>query len=257
MKLGIGTYTFTWAVGVAGFMPKQPLSMEQLLDKAHQLGVKRVQFCDNLPLQTANFKTEVEIEVGTRGLTVINLLNNLEVCRRFNSPFLRVVIDDVGYHPSEQEVIEVIQMVIEDFKQANVILAIENHDRFTVASLVRIIQQTDPQWVGICLDTANSLGAGEGIEEVVKGLAPYTVNLHVKDFTIKRAWHNMGFVVEGCPAGKGMLNVPWVLEQLRPYQRCISATLEIWSNPETTIEATIEKEAAWAIESISYLKTVL
>lgn len=256
MQLGIGSYTFTWAIGVMGFMPRQPLSIDQLLDEAHQLGVKRVQFCDNLPLLTADFKTDVAIEVGTRGLTVDNLLNYLEVCKRFHSPFLRVVIDEAGYHPSEQEVITVIQSVIEDFKQANVILAIENHDRFTVASLVRIIQQTDPQWVGICLDTANSLGAGEGIEEVVKGLAPYTVNLHIKDFTIQRAWHNMGFVVEGCPAGKGMLNVPLVLEQLRPYHRCISATLEIWSNPETTIEATIEKEAAWVKESISYLKNL-
>lgn len=257
MQLGIGSYTFTWAVGVEGFMPNHPFSVEQLLHKACQLGVKRVQFCDNLPLLNAHFQTDVEIEVGTRGLTATHLLNYLEVCQRFHSPFLRVVIDDAGYHPSEQEVIAVIKSVIEDFKQANVILAIENHDRFTVASLVRIIQQTDPQWVGICLDTANSLGAGEGIEEVVKGLAPYTVNLHVKDFIIKRAWHNMGFVVEGCPAGQGMLNVPWVLEQLRPYQRCISATLEIWSNPETTIEATIEKEANWANESISYLKTLL
>ena len=257
MQLGIGSYTFTWAVGVAGFMPEQPFSVEQLLDEALRLGVKRVQFCDNLPLLTADFKSNVAIEIGMRGLTAVNLLNYLEVCKRFHSPFLRVVIDEAGYHPSEQEVITVIQLVIEEFKQAKVILALENHDRFTVASLVRIIQQTDPQWVGICLDTANSLGAGEGVEEVVKGLAPYTVNLHVKDFTIKRAWHNMGFVVEGCPAGKGMLNVPWVLEQLRPYHRCISATLEIWSNPETTIEATIRKEAAWANESISYLKTLL
>lgn len=257
MQLGIGTYTFAWTIGVAGFMPKQPLSVGQLLDTAHQLGVKRVQFCDNLPLLNVDFKTDLTIEVGTRGLTEANLLNYLEVCRRFHSPFLRVVIDDLGYHPSEKEVIAVIQTVIEDFKKANVILAIENHDRFTVASLVRIIQETDPKWVGICLDTANSLGAGEGIREVVMALAPYTVNLHIKDFTIKRVWHNMGFVVEGCPAGKGMLDIPWIVEQLRPYNRCISATLEIWSNPETTIEATVEKEANWAKESISYLKTVL
>lgn len=257
MELGIGTYTYTWAVGVPGFMPPQPLTVVDLLGKARRSGIDRVQFCDNLPLLTADFNTDMAIEVGTRGLTVAHLSEYLEVCRRFRSPFLRVVIDESDYHPSEQEVITVIREVIEDFKQANVVLAIENHDRFTVASLVRIIQETDPTWVGICLDTANSLGAGEGIQEVVKGLAPYTVNLHVKDFTIKRTWHNMGFLVEGCPAGKGMLNVPWVLEQLRPFRRCISATLEIWSNPEPTIEATVAKEAAWAEESIVYLKQLV
>jgi len=31
----------------------------------------------------------------------------------------------------------------------------------------------------------------------------YAFSLHVKDFAVSRAWHRMGFLVEGRPAGKG------------------------------------------------------
>jgi 3-oxoisoapionate decarboxylase len=277
VELGISTYTYPWAIGVANNLTKQPLSMFsgqspilQLLQIASAQNIKRVQVCDNLlePLhQLSKEKWQeikavaetynIQIEVGTRRLTVENLMQYLAIAQFFNAPFLRIVIDDTDYHPSISEVIEVINTVIGDFREANIVLAIENHDRFTVKNLIEIIEKTDKNQVAICLDTANSLGAGEGIKEVVEGLAPYTINLHVKDFTIKRVSYKMGFTVEGCAAGEGMLNVPYVLEQLAPYNRCISATLEVWSNPLSTLEASIENEAFLAEKGISYLKNIM
>lgn len=226
-----------------------------------------MQIGDNLPLhlltesehkalQTNAQQAGIQLEAGTRRLTTDHLKYYLDIAQNLHSPFLRVVIDDIDYHPSETEVIAVIREVIDDFKQANILLAIENHDRFPAQSLQRIIESTDPEWVGICLDTANSLGAGEGIRAVVATLAPYTVNVHIKDFTIRRVSHKMGFVVQGCAAGKGMLDVPWLLEQLQPYHRCRSAILELWSDPLATIEATIEQEHQWVAESFTYLKTL-
>ena len=254
-------------MGVAGHEPAKPLAAADLLALAAQHGAAGVQFGDNLPLHrlpdselgqlAAEARQQnLRLETGTRRLTADNLRRYLSIAQRLGSPFLRVVIDDADYHPDETQVIAVIQSVLGDFRAAGAVLAIENHDRFPVGSLRRIIEATDPAWVGICLDTANSLGAGEGIREVVTGLAPYTVNLHVKDFTINRVSHKMGFVVAGCPAGQGLLNVPWVLEQLRPFGRCVSATLEVWSNPEETMEDTIEKEWQWAEESLRYLRTL-
>jgi 3-oxoisoapionate decarboxylase len=267
LELGISTYTFPWAIGVPHFMPQHPLSILSLLHIAEEQNIRRVQLCDNLPkplhalsdAELAGVKLtaeafNIQIETGTRRLTADNLQCYLEIAQFFKSPFLRIVIDDADYHPSVSDVIAVINSVIGDFKKANVILAIENHDRFTVKNLIEIIEKTDKDFVGICLDTANSLGAGEGIKEVVAGLAPYTVNLHVKDFTIKRVFHKMGFTVEGCAAGAGMLNVPSILEHLKPYKKCQSVTLEMWSNPLSTIEETIEKEGIWVEKSLAYLR---
>jgi 3-oxoisoapionate decarboxylase len=251
-------------------MPKHPLSILRLLYIAKEKNIKRIQLCDNLiePLHTLSEDClqeikdiadsfNIQIELGTRRLTIQNIQQYLKIAQFFNAPFLRVVIDDVDYHPSLGEIISIIKADIGDFRESNIILAIENHDRFTVKNLIEIIEKTDKDYVGICLDTANSLGAGEGIKEVVEGLAPYTVNLHVKDFTIKRVSHKMGFTVEGCAAGDGMLNVPYILEQLTPYNRCLSATLEVWSNPLSTIEETIEREAYWTDKSLNYLKKII
>ena len=59
------------------------------------------------------------------------------------------------------------------------------------------------------------MGEGEGVAAVVDTLAPSPLNLHLKEFTVARVSHKMGFVVEGCPAGQGMLNIPWLLEEIR------------------------------------------
>ena len=67
---------------------------------------------------------------------------------------------------------------------------------------------------GVCLDTVNSFGALEGPAVVVEALAPLAVNLHVKDFVVTRHSSQMGFTVEGRPAGQGSLDVPWLFREL-------------------------------------------
>jgi sugar phosphate isomerase/epimerase len=106
----------------------------------------------------------------------------------------------------------------------------------------------------VCLDTANSLGAGEGLDTVLREVGPLAVNLHIKDFQIARVPHLMGFTVEGRPAGGGMLDVPAMLADLAPFKCCDTAVLELWTPPETDIGRTIAKEAAWAAQSLAYLK---
>jgi hypothetical protein len=40
-------------------------------------------------------------------------------------------------------------------------------------------------------------------------------------------------------------------------ESCHSAILEQWTPPEDTLEKTIEKEARWARQGMTYLKSVL
>lgn len=268
MQLGIGTYSFPWAIGVNNFKPPCPLTAVDLLNYAARKNIRFVQFGDNYPLhqfakeEVANLKKEadesgIQIEVGTRRLSIENISTYLAIANLMKASFLRMVIDDADYHPDEQDVIGIIKKSLAQLQASNVKLAIENHDRFSSVVLKRIIEDTDPQWVGICLDTANSLGAGEGIGEVAAQLAPYTINLHIKDFTIERVPHKMGFQVRGCPAGTGMLNIPWLVKEVTSRSQCCTATLEVWSDVEATIEATVQKEQQWVEQSIDYLKTII
>jgi sugar phosphate isomerase/epimerase len=268
VQLGIGSWTYTWAIGVPGHPPEHPMNAIGLLDRAADLGVYVVQVADNLPLDQLPpseldafaeraAELNISIEVGTRGIKHDNLRTYLELAQRLGSPILRVVIDTADHHPDVDEVIDNLKAIIPEFERADVCLAIENHDRFKAKTLAGIVERIGSQHVGICLDTVNSFGALEGPEMVLEALGPLVVNLHVKDFAIFRAGHLMGFTVEGRPAGQGRLNIPWLLEELRGLGLDPNAILELWTPPEERLSATITKEDAWAVTSVEYLRTLI
>ncbi len=265
MRLGIGSYTYPWAIGIAGHPPDRPLTAADLLKKAADLGVGVVQICDNLPLDrmgeqdlnalAADARARgIAIEVGTRDIRPDHLRIYLALARRLGSPILRVVVDAEEHRPSPDEVVALLTPLLPEFERAGVCLAIENHDRFAARVLAGIVDRLGSAHVGVCLDTVNSFGALEGPEAVVEALAPFTVNLHVKDFEIHRAGSQLGFTVEGRPAGQGRLNVPWLLERLRAAGRDPNAILELWTPPAADLPATIAREDTWARESIAALR---
>jgi len=268
MKLGISSFAYAWAIGVPGY-PRSAtgrLSAAGLLRKAAALGVRVVQIADNLPLHALSdqeltelerlaSELEIRIEVGARGLG--NLSGYLDLALRFHSPILRVVIDTTEHQPDMEEVIRRFSSAVPAFEREGVLLAVENHDRFTARQFRSIIEAVGSPNIGICLDTVNSFGALEGPEVVVDLLAPFVVNLHIKDFTVYRLEHNMGFIVEGRPAGQGRLDIPRLLDQLKATGRDPNAILELWVPPQPTIEKTIEKEQEWAESSVRYLRTLI
>lgn len=266
MKLGISSYTYGWSIGVKGHQPKRPMDEHALVAQAKEFGIGLIQIGDNLPLHTFSperlqFFAEklrhekIQVEVGARRLTVVRVKEYADIARSLGAKLIRFVVDDSDFHPTPGEVIKTL------WECAGLLdgltLGIENHDRFSAATLSRIIEEAADDRIGICLDTANSLGAGEGIDHVAKTLAPHTVNLHIKDFFIERLPHMMGFTVTGRAAGEGMLRVPWLVDLLRKQGRCQSAILELWTPPEADLEATIAKETVWAERSVQYLKSIL
>lgn len=268
MKLGISTYTYAWSIGVPGHTPEQPLTARALLEQAAQLQVDVLQMADNLPLSALSpeafdafadraAQLAIAIEVGTRGIAPEHVRAYLALAQRLHSPILRLVVDTPNHHPAPRDVVEVLGVLRPAFEAAGVTLAIENHDRFTSATLAGIVEKLGRDWVGVCLDTVNSFGALEGPQAVVETLGPLTVNLHVKDFTIFRASHAMGFTIEGRPAGQGSLDLPWLLGRLRAFGRDPNAILELWTPPEATLPETIAKEQKWAELSIAYLQEAI
>jgi len=268
IKLGIGSYTFTWAIGVSGYPPRHPVTAFDLLEQARTLEVDVVQYCDNLPLSRLN-DTEltllvaraqelgIDIEIGTRGLDTEGLLRNLAIAQQVGAPFVRVVIDVSGDEPAVDEVVNRLRSIVPYFAEAGISLAVENHDQFKVAELAYIVEILGTETVGICLDTVNSFGAIETPGHVLGILGTYTLNLHVKDFVIGRVESNMGFVVSGSAVGMGRLNVPWVIDSLRTFGREPNAIVELWTPFGATIEETIACEQAWAVESVRYMKSLL
>ena len=266
MKLGISSYTYTWAIGMPGIMPACSMNYTGLMEKARELDVGLIQVADNLPLDRmkddeleayclAAKEQGIQLEAGARGMTETGLENYIRIAAVINAPILRYVIDGPGFTPGIDDIVKIISNSLPALKENNIVLALENYERLKASDFAGIVEKIGSEHVGICLDSVNSLGAGEVLETVVELLGPLTVNLHIKEFSIERADHKMGFLIEGLPTGEGMLNVPWLLDHMG--KRCQSAILEQWTPPEKKLEDTIVKEDAWARKSILYLKNLI
>lgn len=278
MKLGFSSYTASWAVGVRGYpLPPQPLTAFDVLERTAALGLRLVQLADNLLTQLHELSADeraalreradqhgIALEIGTRGIAADHLAAYLELAAYFGSPILRVVVDTVTDHPSPDEVIARLRPHAAAFRMAGVTLAIENHDRFRAETLAGIVRELG-DWAGVCLDTVNSFGALEGPDVILPVLGPLVVNLHLKEFVIRRVDHQMGFVVTGMPAGQGMLDIPRLLRVLEPRRRVrdFNAILELWMPPVLDSAgglihaATVAQEDAWIAESVAYLRMLI
>lgn len=265
MKLGIGTYTYMWSIGFAGARPAVPMDAFGLLSKARQLGVHVVQFGPNLPLvdlseeqlwKVVDFARDagIELEIGTRCLEAPNLRRHIELAARVGCTLVRTVPElSTGALPTRAELVHLLREIVPVLEKHRVRLAMENAD-LPAQDLADALDTLHNPWLGITLDTANSLAVPEGTRQVVQTLARHTMCFHVKDFSVRRAWHRMGFVVEGTPAGKGQLDIPWVLGELKAAKAKANAILELWPPEQTEIQATIALEKEWAKESIRYLR---
>lgn len=261
MKIGIGSFAFGWAVRHAS----PPMDETGVLAFATRHGVGVAQLGDNLPvhqfsaerlaaLVTAAADAGVALELGARGLTDAHLERYLRLCAVCECRLLRFVVDQQGYAPPVRDLRALLRNVAPALEAAGVTLAIENHDRFPARVLRTLVDELASPRLGICLDTANSLGAGEGLEYVTDLLAPVTVNLHVKDVAISRLPHQMGFLIEGRPLGEGMLPIQKAIDRVSICGRCESVILEAWTPPGGDLEATIRAEASSAGRSIDTLK---
>jgi sugar phosphate isomerase/epimerase len=257
----VGSFAFGWAAGqgsgfdelaLLAFARRHDLPVVQVGDNmaAHTWPAERL---DRFVLQARTDGTAIEL--GARGLTEEHLATYLALCERCGAGLLRFVADTHRYEPSPGDLVSLLRNATAALEQTGVVLALENHDRFAAGTLRRIIEDAATPYVGVCLDTANSLGAGEGLEAVTSVLAPVTVNLHVKDVRIARLPHMMGFIVQGTPLGDGQLPIRWAVEQVALHGRCTTAILETWTPPvENDLAATIAREAAGADAGIERLK---
>jgi sugar phosphate isomerase/epimerase len=183
-----------------------------------------------------------------------HLLTYLNLAEEFGSPIVRVVLDSDNRHPTPDEAVAALRAMVPALERTGITLAVENHDRFRAAVLAAILERAGSPRVGLCLDTANSIGCIENLETLLSHLGGRVVNLHIKDYQVARLPHQKGFLVEGRPAGGGQLDIPWLLAELRARGQDPNAIIELWPPPEPSIAASVAMEDAWAAESVRYLR---
>lgn len=230
--------------------------------------VHRVQICDNAalhemsPTSLSDLKAYaddrgVAVDAGTRGVAPGLLLAYLDLATGFKSSLVRSIVTKEDEAGGRDKLIGQMRETMKAYEDAGVILALENHDRHTCREMTELIEAVDSPNLGICLDTVNSIGALEGVEQVLSQLGPLAFCLHVKDFVIERLPHQMGFQLTGAPAGTGALDLPDIFERMRVWGRAKSVILEQWPPFAGSIEETTALERDWGEISIDNLRRLV
>jgi sugar phosphate isomerase/epimerase len=104
-------------------------------------------------------------------------------------------------------------------------LAVENHKDLQTPELLDVIKKLDSPFVGVCLDTGNSIALLETPTQTVDLLAPHAFTTHIKDMGVEE--YPDGFLLSEVPLGTGFLDLPKIVATLRKARHDIRLNLEM------------------------------
>ncbi len=266
-RIGVGSWTFPWAIGtVSEYSPASPMTARQLVKKAHEIGASTVQFLDNLPLHDLS-ESELkevravaqdcglELQIGTRGVTPTHLIRYLAVATALDARLVRTMGGWHGKPASISEMERDLREVLVSYADAGVSLALENYEAYTTEELGALVRRIDHPNLGICLDLTNSFGALESADSILDHLAELTINIHLKEFVVERLPHLMGFAFVGRPIGQGKLPLETIFSRAALFGRKPDVVVELWTPFKGSLAETLAQEESWARLSVDHLKS--
>jgi|TARA_B110000908_G_C10265229_1_gene463158 sugar phosphate isomerase/epimerase len=269
MMIGLGSFAYRWSCGFKGRIPQKPLGLLDLLERTERAGLELIQFADNIPLherdpgEVSELAKEastkgIAIELGMAGATDAKSLDTyLEYAVSLNCNLIRVSLDAEDLAKDQNQIIGELKSFDKALCDNNVRIAFENHFALASQDLANLVKLLNSKQYGVCLDVANSICAGEWPMETVRILAPYAINLHMKDCRFAIDPYGVGFSVVGTPLGQGMVDVKGILDVLKPKERHINIILEHWLPWNEDEESLMHAEDDWLIQSVNAAKSAL
>ena len=259
MTIGLSTYAFFWQTRV------EQLTLADMVDRTAELDVEVLQICDHPPvaeldreaLRALRRRAEaagVRFELGTRGVTPEHLGAWLELARALDAVTVRSMVNSPTHRPGPQEARTLLEEVLPAYEAAGVRIALETYEQVPTAVLVDLVASLGSPSLGICSDPANCVAALELPQDVVARVAPYVVNMHVKDFAFTRQEGWVGFSLVGAPLGEGLLDYDAMVARIDP-DETVNQIVEHWLPWQDDADATCTTERRWTEHNVGYLRS--
>ena len=110
-------------------------------------------------------------------------------------------------------------------KQHGIRLAVENHKDWLISELLELVRKISSEYVGICVDTGNSIALLEDALAVVDAYSPFVASTHLKDMGV--ALFENGFLLSEVPLGAGFLDLPRIMKTIEQANPKIRWNLEM------------------------------
>lgn len=166
------------------------------------------------PAEFEHFVT-IAKEAGATSLRVVCLLG-----RRYE---LMETLDDwkeavAGFHRQIAAAVPIVE-------RHRMPLGLENHKDWRVDEQVALLEEYSSEFLGVSLDTGNNLAILDDPMETVERLAPWTVNVHLKDMGMEE--YEAGFLLSEVPLGEGLLDMPRIVDTIRAARPEVRFSLEM------------------------------
>jgi 3-oxoisoapionate decarboxylase len=245
---------------------ERPLTLADMIDRTAELGVEVFQICDYPQvaeldrdevrrLGARSSAAGVRLELGTRGVTPGHLAAWLDLARALDVVTVRSMVNTATHHPSRQEAQALLEKALPAYEAAGVRIALETYEQVPSAVLVDLVNSVGSPSLGICSDPANCVAALELPQDVVDRVAPYVVNMHVKDFRFDRQAGWVGFSLVGAPLGEGLLDYDAMVARIVPDPEAVNQIIEHWLPWQGDPATTCTTERRWTEHNLSYLRS--
>ncbi len=107
-------------------------------------------------------------------------------------------------------------------------IAVETYEQVPTSRILDVIRRVDSPCLGICSDPPTRSRRWRSPREVIDAVAPYVLNMHIKDFAFSRKEGWVGFTYSGAPLGEGLLDYDYMAGKLQPKERNINQIVEHW-----------------------------
>lgn len=118
-------------------------------------------------------------------------------------------------------------------------LAIENHKDHRIDERLEVIKRLSSEYVGICVDTGNSIALLEDPMEVTEAYAPWAFSAHLKDMAVQE--YDEGFLLSEVPLGEGFLDLPKIVQILGQAHPELKFSLEMITRDPLRVPCLTEK----------------
>lgn len=261
--IGLGTYAFFWQHSEKA---EPRLDLADMLRRTRELDVDLFQICDYAPLlsySAAELRDAraladdlgITIELGTKGIGTAHLETFLHLADVFGATLVRSMLFAPDHRPTLAEAEQLLRVAVPAYEAAGVTLALETYEQVPTADLVSLIETVGSDYLGICLDPANTVAILENPVDVIDRCSPYVKNVHVKDFQFTRRGGWVGFTLEGAELGTGLLDHQHLMTVVDPEARGINRIIEHWLPWQDSYETTRRIEDAWNTANLTYLRS--
>lgn len=266
----VSSYSCKWSLGFARHHPTSPKSLAWFIRLAQHNGLDGVQIADNVnPEDFSNDEVRrlnslaesfgMCLQWGFADWERRKFERMVEISTMCGARVLRGVVGSaIIQNLSEQErvgaVMDEIIQVLPLLQQTGVILAIENHFDLTVSELAALVSRIDSPHVRICTDVTNGFGELLRPDETVRALAPWSVSMHLKDYTVNKVIG--GYEILGVPIGQGEQDSRGIISQMLKQQPDIEVCIElgmprpasldgVWLQEESQVRTSAENTVAY------------